>query len=397
MPNQFISTIAGDIETYFINDYAVIDEFAATGSLWIAGKNNYGQLGRSDITHRSSPIQTVSGGTNWKLVVGGGYHTAAIKTDGTLWLWGAAGNGILGNGSLAATHQSSPVQTVSAGNNWKLVGSGHYHNAAIKTDGTLWTWGRNNNGTLGNNLGAALASPVQTVAGGTNWKLVAVGRYHNAAIKTNGTLWLWGQNTNGALGDNSVANKSSPVQAVGAGTNWKSAAGGRFHTAAIKTDGTLWAWGLNGNGQIGDNGVTPKSSPVQTIAGGTNWKLVACGFYHTAAIKTDGTLWTWGLNGNGQIGDNGVTPKSSPVQTIAGGTNWKSVAGGGYNTAAVKTDGTLWIWGRNINGQLGDNTVVHRSSPVQTVAGGTNWKLVTNGSYHAGAIHFYDADNLYPK
>ena len=152
------------------------------------------------------------------------------------------------------------------------------------------------------------------------------------------------------------------------------------------TTGGLWTWGYNSLGALGDNTRVNKSSPVQTIAAGTNWKQVSGGFFHTAAIKTDGTLWLWGYNNNGQLGDNTIAAKSSPVQTIAGGTNWKLVSGGAYHTAAIKTDGTLWLWGRNSYGQLGDNTAVSKSSPVQTISGGTNWKLVSGGEYHTAAI-----------
>ena len=249
----------------------------------------------------------------------------------------------------------------------------------------LWTWGIGLWGLLGDNTIAYKSSPVQTIAGGTNWKSVSAGWYYTTAIKTDGTLWTWGYNNYGQLGDNTLDNKSSPVQTISAGTNWKSVAGGLYHTAAIKTDGTLWLWGRNNNVQLGDNTQVNKSSPVQTISAGTNWKSVAAGFYNTAAIKTDGTLWTWGYNNYGQLGDNTTTHKSSPVQTIAAGTNWKSVAGGRYHTAAIKTDGTLWTWGQNNYGQIGDNTTVNKSSPVQTIAGGTNWKSVAAGYEHTAA------------
>ena len=200
-------------------------------------------------------------------------------------------------------------------------------------------------------------------------------------------LWTWGRNNLGQLGDNTAVSKSSPVQTIAAGTNWKQVSSGFIHTAAIKTDGTLWLWGKNNIGQLGDNTAVTKSSPVQTIAAGTNWKLVSCGSNHTAAIKTDGTLWLWGYNSYGQLGDNTIVNKSSPVQTIAGGTNWKQVSSGGSkHIAAIKTDGTLWTWGSNIFGQLGDNTAVSKSSPVQTISGGTNWKLVSGGEYHTAAI-----------
>ena len=398
MPNQFISPIAGDLETYFINDYAVIDEFAATGSLWLWGNNPNGGLGDNTVVAKSSPVQTVApSGTNWKLVSCAAYHTPTIKTDGTLWTWGHNGFGNLGN-NVDVTNRSSPVQIVGGGTNWKSTASGTYHTTAIKTDGTLWTWGRNSEQQLGRSDVTPRSSPVQTISGGTNWKLVSSGAYHNATIKTDGTLWTWGLNTNGQLGDNTAASKSSPVQVVGGGTNWRLVAGGGYHTLAIKTDGTLWTWGRNGNGQLGDNSITHRSSPIQTVSGGTNWKSVAGGRLHTVAIKTDGTLWTWGHNANSQLGDgSSIVHRSSPIQTVSGGTNWRQVSGGNLHTAAIKTDGTLWLWGQGNVGQLGDNTANSRNSPIQTVAGGTNWKQVSCGFNHTAAIYFYDADNLYPK
>jgi alpha-tubulin suppressor-like RCC1 family protein len=304
--------------------------------------------------------------------------------DGTLWTWGWNLSGQLGDNTTST--RSSPVTTAGGGTNWRQVAGGYNHTAAIKTDGTLWTCGYNYNGQLGDNTTSTRSSPVTTVAGGTNWRQVAGGGSHAAAIKTDGTLWTWGYNVFGHLGDNTTSSRLSPVTTAGGGTNWRQVACGYHHTAAVKTDGTLWTWGVNNYGQLGDNTLTDRSSPVTTVAGGTNWKQVAGGFYHTAAVKTDGTLWTWGRNNNGQLGDNTTSTRSSPVTTVAGGTNWRQVAGGGSRTAAIKTDGTLWTWGRNNYGQLGDNTLTDRSSPVTTVAGGTNWKQVASGSDHTAAI-----------
>jgi alpha-tubulin suppressor-like RCC1 family protein len=156
-------------------------------------------------------------------------------------------------------------------------------------------------------------------------------------------------------------------------------------------------WGQNDHGQLGNESTTNVSSPVQTVSAGTNWKLVSAGIYHTAAIKTDGTLWLWGRNNYGQIGDNSRVSKSSPVQTIASGNNWKQVSCAGRFTAALKTDGTLWTWGQNTSGQLGDGTTTSKSSPIQTIAGGTNWKEISAGSFSVMGIYFYDAGNLYPS
>jgi alpha-tubulin suppressor-like RCC1 family protein len=298
-----------------------------------------------------------------------------IFTTGGLWTWGQDNYGQLGDG--ATTTKSIPTQTVSAGTNWKQVASGYSMTSAIKTDGTLWSWGRNNLGQLGDNTIVSKSSPVQTIAGGTNWKQVSCGKFLAAAIKTDGTLWTWGDNSYGNLGDGTMTNKSSPIQTVSGGTNWKIISTGDNGIAAIKTDGTLWSWGRNDIGQMGDNTTLHKSSPVQTISGGTNWKQVSMGTFHISAIKTDGSLWLWGYNNYGQLGNNTITNKSSPIQTVSAGTNWKQVSSGAFTTAAIKTDGTLWSWGRNNLGQLADGTTINKSSPVQTIAGGTNWKMVS--------------------
>ena len=207
------------------------------------------------------------------------------------------------------------------------------------------------------------------------------------------TLLSWGLNSNAQLGVNDTNTRCTPVTTSAGGANWKQVTGGGVHTAAIKTDGTLWIWGRNIAGELGNNDfASPICTPVTTFAGGTNWKQVACGDNHTAAIKTDGTLWAWGAGGSVvPVGNNLQFSIYTPVTTFAGGTNWKQVACAGSNTAAIKTDGTLWTWGSNSNGQLGDNTTVNRSTPVTTFAGGTNWKQVSGGTYHTAAITYIDS------
>jgi alpha-tubulin suppressor-like RCC1 family protein len=361
-------------------------------ALWLWGDDAYGQLGDSSIANKSSPVQTVAGGTNWKQVSVGSNHCFGVKTDGTLWGWGNDSYSKLGD--AGSTKRSSPIQTVAGGTTWLQAACGDQHSAAVKTDGTLWTWGDNYYGTLGDNTRTTRNSPIQTISGGTNWKSVSGNYYTIGAIKTDGTLWLWGHNAYGQLGDNTIANKSSPVQTIAGGTTWSQVSCGSGHTVALKTDGTLWTWGQNTYGQLGDTTTANRSSPVQTIAGGTTWKQVVAGFSHTAAIKTDGTLWCWGHNAYGQLGDNTITYRSSPVQTIAGGTNWK-VLSAGYATAAIKTDGSLWTWGNNTRGQLGDNTTTHKSSPIQTVAGGYSWKYVSCGCSYGSLAAISESTGLW--
>jgi alpha-tubulin suppressor-like RCC1 family protein len=385
---QFFSDEYDDIEDYFVTDYLLIDQYIGD-TLWTWGNNGAGQLGINATTDRSTPVTTFLGENNWKSITGGYYHTVALKTDGTLWTWGSNTAGQLGIN--ATTNRSTPVTTILGGTNWKSVSAGNSHTAAIKTDGTLWVWGLNGKGYLGINNTNNRSTPVTTILGGTNWKSVSAGSNHTSAIKTDGTLWLWGDNGYGYLGINNTNNRSTPVTTILGGTNWKSVSAGSNHTSAIKTDGTLWVWGASGiipipfnvivaNGQLGTNDNINKSIPVTTILGGTYWKSVTSGGGHTIAIKTDGTLWTWGRNNSGQLGINEATDRSTPVTTILGGTNWKRVSSGYSYTAAIKTDGTLWNWGRNNSGQLGINAATDRRTPVTTILGGTNWKSTSGAA-----------------
>jgi alpha-tubulin suppressor-like RCC1 family protein len=310
--------------------------------------------------------------------------------EGNLWVWG---NNFYGLGDNTAITRSTPVTTFAGGTNWKQVSVGSQQIAATKSDGTLWTWGYGTYGQLGGNTTGTKRTPVTTFAGGTNWKQVSSDSTskHCAAIKTDGTLWTWGKGTYGQLGVNDPTSKNTPVTTFAGGTNWKQVSTGYNMSAAIKTDGTLWTWGKNAYGQLGDNTIITRSTPVTTFAGGTNWKQVSTGYAHCAAIKTDGTLWTWGRGRDGQLGDNTTTNNiRTPVTTFAGGTNWKQLSCGSNHIAAIKTDGTLWTWGYGTYGLLGDNRTITRSTPVTTFAGGTNWKQVSAGRNFCAALTFID-------
>ena len=384
----------GNLEEHFVDEYFLIDQYIGdTLSIW--GYNPFGALGTNDGTNRNTPVTTFAGGTNWKQVSGGIFHTVAIKTDGTLWIWGYNAQGQLGTND--GTYRYTPVTTFAGGTNWKQICAGVVHSAAIKTDGTLWTWGENGYAQLGINDTTNRNTPVTTFAGGTNWKQVSSGENHTVAVKTDGTLWNWGQGVHGNLGTNDVTDRSTPVTTFAGGTNWKQACvGTRFYTMGLKSDGTLWTWGSSPYGGMGDNNTsqTARSFPNTVFGGHSNWKSVSAGGFlygTTAAIKTDGTLWIWGLGQSGELGINDIVnwTKYTPVTTFAGGTNWKSISigqGGGITASvrAIKTDGTLWTWGYNGYAQLGINDTTNRNTPVTTFAGGTNWKQVSNGM---GGVH----------
>jgi alpha-tubulin suppressor-like RCC1 family protein len=401
MPTNNFRTPEGDLENQtYITESWLVDQWIGD-QLWTWGYNLYGQLGINNIVvTKSTPVTTLAGGTNWKQVDGGLGHSAAIKTDGTLWLWGDNSNGQLGinlSGVNPNAARSTPVTTFAGGTNWKQVSCGNYHTAAIKTDGTLWMWGSNSVGQLGINLfpaapNSARSTPVTTFAGGNNWKQVVCSSDHTAAIKTDGTLWTWGSGDFGQLGDNTVTQRLTPITTFAGGTNWKQVAGntGAYHVAAIKTDGTLWTWGTNISGELGTNDNLYRSIPVQVFGNTNDWKQVAVSRDQTAAIKTNGTLWTWGdntVNRAGSIGDNTIIGRSTPVTTFAGGNNWKQVACGYSFKSAIKTDGTLWSWGGDYYSQLGTiNPTSYRPTPVTTFAGGNNWRQVACGYEFAMAV-----------
>jgi len=374
----------GDVTKVFMTDIWLIDRYVGSTE-WNWGRNYQGGLGNNSATAAfSSPVQTVSGGTDWKSIESGMYHTIGIKTDASLWVWGYNNFGQLGTQNVV--NYSSPVTTNPSGTVYYQASAGFYHSAVIKTDGTLWMWGYNADGALGVNDSTNRSSMIQTISAGNSWKDVHCGLYHTIATKLDGSLWTWGLNTSGQLGDNSLIKKSSPVQTISTGLTWVNSGSGAFHTVALKNDGSLWGWGDNTYGQVGDNSITLRSSPVQTVSAGTLWKQVNCGYHHTAAIKLDGSLWLWGRNQHGQLGDNSSADKSSPVQTVSAGTNWKSVYCGANHTIGIKTDGSLWLWGLNDFGQLGDNSVTKKSSPIQTVAGGTTWKQASGGFTKTHAV-----------
>ena len=347
------------------------------GELWAWGENGQGSLGLNNITTYSSPIQ-VGTDTNWSVLNNSGSEAqagAGIKSDGTLWMWGRNQYGALGLNDRA--NRSSPTQIPGT---WLVpnddvpyndrTGSIQVRNdgtLAVKSDGTLWSWGYSNFGQLGDSQNNVdYSSPVQ-VGTDTTWKHVTGGDGGNgvAGLKTDGTLWVWGRNQNGSLGLGSLnEHRSSPTQLPG--TTWFGITMQAQTTQAIKTDGTLWVWGGNNVGQLGLNNTTSHYSPVQMPG---TWRNCGCTVADSQlALKTDGTLWAWGRNENGELGVNNRTNYSSPIQIP--GTTWVNITASraASTVLATKSDGTLWSWGANQKGILGQNqgpSIQARSSPTQ--------------------------------
>jgi len=392
-----------------INGGAVTVNFTE-GSLFTWGYDGAltdGLMGISTVqTDASSPVQ-VGALTNWIAVVGGEKHSLAIKADDTLWAWGYGADGELGNNANGiAASRSSPVQ-VSGAAAWSSVAAGGRFTLAIRTDGTMWSWGDGNLGALGHGFGGAASAhdksvPVQ-IGNLTDWSVVRAGPYHSSALKTDGTLWMWGSNAFGELGQGDTTYRSSPVQ-VGALTDWAVISCGQFRQVAVKTDGTLWSWGQDSyRGNLGHGVVsTDLNSPVQ-VGTDVNWSSVIANNRHsTLALKTNGKLYGWGYNKfytRGILGVGDIVNHSAPVQ-VGSDTDWAKIGMGGHHSIAIRTDGTLWAWGNGYKGALGnedagggDYILKTTSSPTQ-IGSDANWAVVgtTGGDFSARSIAIRDTN-----
>ncbi|MBI4947713.1 MAG: T9SS type A sorting domain-containing protein [Bacteroidetes bacterium] len=371
----------------------------ADGSVRAWGYNNYGELGDNTYLGRAVPVQVVTGASgcatnlcNITSVSAGNYFSLALKSNGTVWAWGRNDYGQLGDGT--AIDKKTPVQVIGL-TGITTVSAGYNHSVALKSDGTVWAWGYNGDGELGDGTTTTTgcwckSTPVQ-VSGLTGITAVSAGTYFSVALKNDGTVWTWGYNVSGTLGDGTNTTRTTPVQVVtgasGCGTylcNIIAVDAGYAHVLAVKNDGTVWSWGDNQSGQLG-NGMAPVwtgtcwciNTPVQVVTGASgcatnlcNITAVSAGYLHSIALKNDSTVWAWGDNTNGQLGDNTTTQTTTPVQVHGPGnvgflTGIMALATGWHHSFALKRNGTLFNWGWGAAGQLGDNGNATRLTPAQ--------------------------------
>jgi alpha-tubulin suppressor-like RCC1 family protein len=378
------------------------------GTIWATGKNSDGQLGDGSTTNRSNPVQvTDAGGSPINGVVkiaAFDSHTVYLKNDQSVWAVGKNVNGELGDGSTS--NRSNPVQVTDAGGlpvtNVTAIATGGNHTIFLKNHGTVLATGKNHKGQLGDGTNTDRLNPVRTLSslGGALSEIIQVSADGSTVfLKSDGTVWATGTNGSGELGDGTTINRSNPIQVIDAGgsplTGVIDVSAGSFHMVYLNNDGTVWATGKNDYGQLGDGSTTNRINPVQVVdAGGnplTGVVEVSAGGSHTVFLKSDGTVWVTGGNGNGQLGDGTWEPiRSNPVQVVeAGGnpfTGVIEVSAGEAHTVYLKSDGTAWAAGRNAQGTLGDGTFTDRINPVQVVdAGGSALSGVSEVS--AGYSH----------
>lgn len=316
-------------------------------------------------------------GQCWSKLASGAGYSIATDQSGNLWATGYDNWGQLGNGNPNSTVYS--FTQITTGVNWLMVSVGYNQVLAIKSNGTLWAWGSNQMGQLGDGTTNSKNVPTQ-IGTDTNWAFVSAGTNFSIAIKTNGTIWGFGMNNSGQLGMSDPSDRTTPTQ-IGSGANWTKAWAGGSHVIAKETNGTYWAWGANGGGQLGDGSNITRWSPVQ-IGTSNIWSEISVGLSSTVALKPNGTLWAWGWNMYGQLGNGNNTDSNIPIQ-VGTGTDWVSIDSGHDFVIAKKSNKSLWSWGNNDNGQLGLNLGVLPSglnTPTQ-IGTDLNWSIFSASEY----------------
>ena len=322
-------------------------------------------------------LATLTRGADVVSIWGGARGTIILKSDGTVWTWGANFNGKLGIGDTNPVRSVVPVEVHGAGNvgylnSVKLIMGCEFHNVAVKPDGTVWCWGWNGIGQLGNGTTNDSWTPTQTglTAIPPLTSVVKLGGrpYFTLAVKSDGTIWAWGMNQFGQMGNGTVSPFTNVPVMVS--NSWPGGAingplqvtcGYQFG-AALATNGTVWTWGSGSHGELGNGTTTPSYYPAR-VAGLTNITAISAGWYHILALRADGTVWDWGNNSNGELGDGNSLNGLSPVQVL-NVSNIVSVSGGDAHSTALAADGTIWKWGVNDVGELGNGTTNNAPNPA---------------------------------
>ncbi len=349
------------------------------GVLHSWGWNNHLQLGANfpQATTLSSPTP-VDSVIEWVSVEAGHDFGHALRSDGRICAWGKNNLGQLGMGDTV--DRLSPVFQTDLGPGWTGLTSGKEHTIARQANGTLWAWGRNWEAQLGLGHQSPTFSPLQ-IGNERDWKGASAGGNHSLGLKASGSIWAWGSNPKGQLGLGNNVSHNTP-QRIGRERNWISvSAGQNGHSLGLKADGTLWAWGNNEFGQIGIGNAIDQNMPVQ-IGVEQKWISLVAGDDVSMALKVDGTLWAWGKNDAGQLGDGSTNNKSAPVMVQSPGL-WRFFGSSGQSSYGIKMDGTHWAWGSNTEGQFGNDSIdLEPCIRPKQIGSNDDWVNISGGSKH---------------
>ena len=327
----------------------------------------------------------------WASLAAGGNHSAAVKSDGSVATWGLNANGQIGDSST--TNRASPLNVLSPGCVWSAprahrgetdrVACEYLHSLVVRAEGSLYSWGDATEGQVGDGTFTDRPSPVP-VGPSFVWRSAAAGGFFSVALRHDGSLYTWGANNYGqlGLGGFDYAHKASP-QRVGSANDWVAAAAGMYHVLALKANGTLWSWGYNFDGQLGIGNRTSTNVPTQ-VGSATDWIAISAGGYASHGIRADGSLYSWGNNGFGQLGLGDQTLRTTPTR-VGSANTWVAVNGGGNHTLGLTVAGGAFAWGSNLEGQLGTGEGTFKTSPT-AVSPATGWVGISGGDFHSHGV-----------
>jgi alpha-tubulin suppressor-like RCC1 family protein len=334
----------------------------APGRLYCWGGDSVGQLGNGSAGPSTTAVPVAGGHTDWVAVDAGGYTTCALRRTGRLYCWGFDDVGQLGD-DQAPVSKDVPTQVAGSRTDWASVSVGIDDVCAVRRTGRLFCWGTDLSGRLGNGpQDRSSGVPVQVAGARTDWTSVSVGLGHSCARRRSGRLFCWGEDGHGQLGLGQVtAGRSAPAQVAGGGTDWRSVTAGIAHTCARRQDRTVWCWGSDEYGQVGNADAGGGPTPVRIAAPADGYGALDAGGRHSCARSASHHLYCWGANESGQL--TGGIPFDSPIEV--GGTDWAQVVGGANHTCAITVTRRAFCWGANGSGQLGDGTPIGRIEPVE--------------------------------
>jgi len=398
MPNLFYYVAKGktvtppkvvEISAGLTHTMAIIDK---NGRAWGWGNNTTGQLGDNTTTQRTTPISVLGAvKTFCQISAGGdgnGSHTMAIDKNGRAWGWGTNSSGRIGDNTF--TSRRTPVSVAGAVKTFCKISAGNAHNMAIDKNGRAWGWGGNGNGQLGDNSTNQQLTPVSVLGAVKTFCQITAGNNNTMAIDKNGRSWGWGLNSTGQLGDNSLTSRRTPVSVLGAvKTFCKISTGGQLNaasgtTVALDKNGRAWCWGVNLYGQLGNNSTISQRTPVSVLGTVKTFCQISAGGNHTMAIDKNGRAWAWGINTLGQLGDNTLTSRRTPVSVLGVVKTFCKISAGQDYTMAIDKNGKVWGWGNNTNGQLGNGITTF--TPMSVVGVVKTFCQINAGNNHTTAI-----------
>ncbi|OKP92288.1 hypothetical protein A3842_02435 [Paenibacillus sp. P3E] len=346
----------------FYNNYVIMGNGSA---FYSAGSNSNGKLGAGLSVNQSKvPVEGI--GTDFVMVRAGLTHTVMLKDDGTIWSFGYSSHGELGTGNKIDTEREPYLNTYI--DNVKEIGAGGYFTLALKNDGTVWSYGENNFGQLGNGSTIESVKPVK-VSNLSNITRIDAGEGSGGALDKNGNLWVWGQNASGLLGQGDTVNRLTPV--LYPATKVKDFSIGEDGINVLTEDGIVYTSGLNTYGELGI-GKTPKTKQLTPAIVNINDVIqVSRGETHSLVLKKDGTVWSWGVNSYGPVGDGTTVNAMYPVQVLDSNSQPLQdivvVNADGRSSVAVNSAGVVYSWGRNTNGQLGIDSTIDQKLAIETL------------------------------